>query len=393
MKLCGIVAEYDPFHNGHAYHIEKTRQAGATHVVAVMSGCFVQRGQPALLSKFQRARLAVLGGADLVVELPVQYAVGSAERFARGAVSVLRGMGCVDMLSFGSECGDIGLLCRAAEAVRGEETAALAKTLYEGGESWPAAMESAVRRLWGDGVGDVLTTANNTLGMAYLNALARPRCAIEPVTVRRAGAGHNAPDADGAFASASLVRELTAAGKDAGAYVPAATAQALQSAPKSGGLAALSPIILYKLRSMAREEFLALPDCADGLADRLFGAAAAATDAESLLNAAKTKRYTMARVRRAVICALLGISAADYFDPPYIRVLAMGPKGGEVLARIDKHRKLPLSHSLKVLAEEGGNSGRTALLEARATDIFNLSLDVPAPKGEDYTHKIYTKSE
>ncbi|MEA4912914.1 MAG: nucleotidyltransferase family protein [Oscillospiraceae bacterium] len=418
MNVCGIVAEYNPFHNGHQYQIEQIKKNGATHVVAVLSGSFVQRAEPAIVSKFERARLAVLGGADLVVELPVQYATASAERFAHAAVFLLRALGCVDTISFGSECGDLALLQRAADAIADADVVRLTREFCETGMPYPAAREKVVEKLYGEEVSAVLRSPNNLLGVEYLKALRLEKSRITPTTILREGAAHDKDETDGLFASAKFLREQVRAGADIINYVPFETKCALEKANAdgklSGGLEALAQAILFQLRTMTAEELRALPDCTDGLGDRLYTATQQYGELPAVLEAAKTKRYTMSRVRRAALCALLGIRPADYFDPPYIRLLAIGRYGEELLARIGKTKKLPMSASLLSLLRDGqrlqragkGNESdmtreveeivrdgremeRCARLEAHATDIFNLSLEKPAVRGRDFSTPLY----
>ncbi len=417
MKVCGIVAEYNPFHNGHLYHIEETKRRGATHVVAVMSGNFVQRAEPAIISKFERARLAALGGVDLVVELPVQYAAGSSERFARGAVALLDALGCVESMSFGSECGDMALLQKGADAALDPDVIELTRGFYETGMSYPAARERVAKKLYGKAVGEVLRRPNNILGVEYLKALRELGSPIEPVTFRREGADHDGEEVNGLFASAKFLREEVRSGADVINYVPFETKLALERAlaqgKLSGGLDALSQAVLFRLRTMTDAELRALPDCGDGLGDRLYKATRSYSDLNEILAAAKTKRYTMSRVRRAVISALLGVEGGDYFPPPYIRLLAVGRGGKELLGTIGKTRRLPMSESLRTLMREGErlqraarktkepteesrtmlrdgeNMVRCAKLEAHATDIYNLSLVKPAARGRDFTAPLF----
>lgn len=393
MKVCGIVAEYNPFHNGHRFHIEETRRAGATHIVAVMSGNFVQRAEPAVISKFDRARLAILGGADLVIELPVQYAVSSSERFARGAVALLEALGCVDEISFGSEAGNIASLRAAAKAVSDKDVIELTRQFYETGMSYPAARENVVEKLYGKDISEVLRTSNNILGVEYIKALDELKSKIEPITFRREGASHDSDESEGGFASARMLREEVRRGADIINYVPFETKLAMETAASegklSGGLDALSQAILFSLRTMSREELSELPDCGDGLGSRIYNAAAESGDMGEIFDIAKTKRYTMSRVRRAAIYALLGIDASYFFSPPYIRIMAIGRNAQELLNRIGKTHTLPMSVSLKELSKQCENAFKTAKLEAHATDIFNLSLYKPASRGRDYTVPVF----
>ena len=391
MRVAGIVAEYNPLHNGHLLHLERTRALGATHIVCVLSGDFVQRAEPAALDKFTRARLAAACGADLVIELPVQYAAGSGERFAEGAVSILDGLGCVDLLSFGSECGAAQRLRAAARAVLNPQVAAQTKALYETGISYPAARERAVRAFCGGEIAALLREPNNILGIEYCKALDRLGSGIEPVSVLREGAAHDGAVPDGATASASFLRAHL--GQNISNYVPPQVGEALREARKNGSLSdgwpALERILLFRLRGMEAADFAALPGCADGLGDRLRRAAERAQDAETLFALAKTKRYTMSRVRRAALAALLGIRAAHYAaQPPYARVLAIGAQGGALLHRIKQTARLPVSHSLAKLEALGGACGETARLCAAAHDIFGLSCGSIPPRGRDYTQKF-----
>ena len=397
MKVCGIVAEYNPFHNGHRFHIEQTRRAGATHIVAVMSGNFVQRAEPAIISKFERARLAILGGADLVIELPVQYSISSSERFANGAVALLEALGCVDEISFGSEVGNIASLRAAADAVCDKDVIALTRQFYETGLSYPAARETVVEKLYGEEISAILRTSNNILGVEYIKALRERDSKIEPITFRREGAAHDSDKAEGAFASARMLRDEIIHGEDIINYVPFETKLALEKAysegKQSGGLEALSQAILFSIRTLNRDELSLLPDCADGLGSRIYNAAAESGDLEEIFNIAKTKRYTMSRVKRAALYALLGIDASYFFEPPYIRILAIGRNAQELLNRAGKTRTLPMSGSIKELSKTSENALKTAKLEAHATDIYNLSLVKPASRGRDYTVPIFKEGD
>ena len=187
--VAGIVAEYNPFHNGHAHLIEAARAAGATHIVAVMSGSFVQRGGPACAPKTVRANAAVACGADLVLELPLPYAMATAERFAAGAVGILGGLGCVDVLAFGSECGDIDLLAKAAGAVLAPYCGEYTKNLLDTGVTYARARQKAVEELYGPEVAEVLSSPNNTLAVEYLKQISLQELRIAPFTIPRAGAG------------------------------------------------------------------------------------------------------------------------------------------------------------------------------------------------------------
>ena len=206
MKTAGIIAEYNPFHNGHSYHIAKTRElCGVTHIVAVMSGNFVQRGEPAFINKWARARAAINSGVDLVLELPTPWAMSSAEKFAAGSVSILDQLGCIDYLSFGSESGNLEGMELAANALSTPEFSLRLKAYLEKGYSFPRAREAAVFDAFGDRSSFALKTPNDTLGVEYLKALQNKN--IKPIIIKRIGTHHDSESVCEEYASASMLRK------------------------------------------------------------------------------------------------------------------------------------------------------------------------------------------
>ena len=204
MATAGIIAEYNPFHSGHRHHLSETRRRAGDGVVCVMSGNWVQRGEPALVSKWVRARMALEGGADLVLELPTPWAMSSAERFGRGGVEVLTAAGVVDVLSFGSEDGRLEPLQRAAECLDSAEYRQALGGFLREGITFAAARQKAAEALGVDGA--CLQGANNNLGVEYLRAIRAMGSSLRPMTVPRKGAGHRAEEEEGGMASASLIR-------------------------------------------------------------------------------------------------------------------------------------------------------------------------------------------
>ncbi len=402
MYTAGIIAEYNPLHNGHLHHIAETRRAGATHIVAVLSGNFVQRAEPACMDKFTRARLACAAGADLVVELPLVWATGVSERFALGGVRLLGAMGCVDALSFGSECADIGALRMAARAVEDPRTVERTARLCEAGLAYPAARARAVRELFGQQAAAPLGRPNDLLAVDYLKAIDRTGCALRPLVIPRAGTAHDAQQPCGGFASAGCLRaRLRASGKAEDAalaavapYLPPYTLDALRCALAagrlSGGLEALEQLILYALRTTGADALERVPGCAAGLGRRLFAAAGESAGLDELFARAKTRRYTMSRVRRAALHAVLGVREPVYAnDPPYLRILAIGAGGAALLRQIKRRGTLPVSHSLARLEARGGACARTAQLEAAAGELYAMSLPNPPPRGAEYTNRLF----
>ncbi|WP_173386019.1 nucleotidyltransferase family protein [Ruminococcus flavefaciens] len=397
MKVSGIICEYNPFHNGHLYHIRKTRENGATHIAAVMSGNFVQRGDTAIMDKLERARLAVRSGADLVIELPVQYSLASAENFASGAVHLLDSLGAVDELSFGSECGDTQKLLKAMETV---DLAALThadeiKSIMGKGYTYPRALNSVVNG-YDPEAAAVIAEPNNTLAVEYLRALKRSGSAMEPFTVMREKAAHDGTEASDGFASASMLREMIENGESIDSFTTEEWAAAVRNAVKNGETASMSRlerVILYKLRTCSVEEIAQICDVGQGLEHRIYGARMAGS-LDELLFTVKTKRYTMARIRRIMLALLIGITKTDMEQlPPYGRILAFNERGREILARAKGSAVIPFGSSIAKLSQLGDTAERFAELEIRASDIYGLALDTVTSAQKDYRAKIMIDME
>ena len=392
MKISGIICEYNPFHNGHLYHIEQTRKHGATHIVAVMSGNFVQRGDVAVISKFERARTAVRCGADLVIELPVAYCLSAAEVYAKGAMYILKGLGCVDELSFGSECGDLQLLTEAVRATYACAKMPAMEDLMKRGNSYPKALQILIRQNYGDELGALFSYPNNVLAVEYLKAMIAVKLKIDPFTVRRE-TPHDGAVPEGHIASASLVRQLMEnESDDFDDLVPEVSSAALSACAATGMTARfenLERVLLYRLRTAAPDELSNLPEVGQGLENKILSARNE-TSLESMLLAMKSKRYPMARLRRILLDLLIGIRPADTeAPPPYGRILALSERGRDILTAA-KHAgtTLPYATSLAKLAELGGACRACAELEARATAVYGLAQRSISPADADYKAMI-----
>ncbi len=381
MKTVGIIAEYNPFHKGHEYQLRKAKElSGADFAVIVMSGDFVQRGEPALLDKYTRARMALLGGADLVLELPTAYATGSAETFARGAISVLEELGCVDTLCFGSESGEIGELLPYARLFEEEPPLyrELLKNYLKEGCTFPAARSRAaeeyrnsIERILPCCIDDadcrqgasVLDSPNNILGVEYLRALLHKNSKIKPLTLKRQAAGYHELTLDTNMASASGIRNAIAecledSGRDgmsldalACAQLPKPQADLLTEGMKNREVLFLndfSPQLSYRLLTASKEEMAAMQDVGEELAARMDKNRFSFTTVEGFADAIKTRQVTHTRVTRALCHILLGLSEAalqekrieDY--PVYLRALGFQKGAGELLARIKTDAASPL---------------------------------------------------
>ena len=396
MQVIGIVAEYNPFHTGHAYQIARTRQALEENcaVVAVMSGNWVQGGRPAVLDKWTRARLALLGGVDLVLELPTVWAVSSAETFARGAVTILERSGVVDVLSFGSEYGDVEKLRRLAASLNTPEYEERLRRFVGEGMPFAAARQAAADSLLGEELSLLLSQPNNNLGVEYLRTLDSLNSKIRPMTVRREGAPHDSL-LDGAvrppYLSATQLRYFLERGEweEASSYLPKGGWEPLSEGWNGfPSLQRMERGILAKLRTITAEDWAKLPDsgAGEGLPPRLERAGKQCRSLEEFVALAKPKHWTQARMRRLLVWAYLGLTQTDRpGQPAYLRVLGFNTRGQEVLRQMKERSSLPIltkpAHA-RQLPEKGKQLFE---LEARCTDLYDLCLEtVPGP-GREWT--------
>ena len=392
MQVAGIIAEWNPLHRGHLLPLREARRRGATHIVAILSGNYVQRGEPALCPWPYRAAAALHSGVDLVLQLPLPYATATAEHFAGGAVASLAALGCVDMLVFGSECGDLPALQAVAAVLQSPALPTALAPHLAAGLPFAAARQAAVAQLLGSGPAALLSFPNNILAIEYLRALARLGSDIAPLTLPRQGAAHDSLCGEAGLPSASLLRQRYRDGEDITPWLPPAMARQLRRAGEQGAVPERDlwqRAMLARLRTMEEAELAALPDVTEGLEHRLYRAARAARSVEELLALAKAKRYSHARLRRILLAAMLGLprglSAAP---PPYLRVLGFTPRGAEILAAAKRERTLPLSASLAELSAVGEAAARFAALEARAGDLYHAFTPGVAPCGGEYTTPV-----
>ena len=400
LKVVGIVSEFNPFHNGHAHLIEQVRLAAGSEpvcIVAVMSGHFVQRGEPALMPKAQRVQAAVAGGVDLVLELPTPWSLSSAEAFATGGVSLLHALCCVDTLAFGSECGEIERLTRAADLMETPRFSELLRYHLDGGISFPEAQEKALYEIGGERASELLRTPNNVLGLEYIKAIRRLGSTMRPFTVRRLGAEHDDLRPFGDVASAAYLRTLIRENHLVNAlpFMPTVCREAVSAAVGAGLCPAdsnkLESAILYRLRQMTQDDFAALPAMSEGLQNRLYAAAQKAGSVEEFLTLCKTRRYPLTRLQRALWCAFLGVTAEDAAGtPPYLRPLGVTDRGMEVLrAAKSAGCTLPIFSRVsqaELLPEQGK---RIWQIECRAADLYALALPTPPPCGVEHTTAIF----
>ena len=332
MKIVGIICEYNPLHLGHKKQIDTIRSlCDDAAVVCLMSGNFVQRGAPAIIDKSIRARAAMAAGADLVLELPTEYALSSAEGFADGGVAVLGQFS--DYLCFGAETADRDALLDTARALLSEEYPPRLRAALESGKSFPAARQQALEEMGLDAA--LLTSPNNILAVEYCKAILARNCRMEPMPIHRGGDYHDtAPDDENP--SATALRRLMLSGADWSRWIPAEAHSLFGSVPLHT-LQAGERAILAKLRTMTDAEFEALPYGSEGLWRKFMHACRSCATVEEIIAATKSKRYTRTRLDRMMMCAFLELTAEDLRSPaPYTRVLAFNDRGRTVLKEAKK---------------------------------------------------------
>ncbi|MDR1116783.1 MAG: nucleotidyltransferase family protein [Oscillospiraceae bacterium] len=398
MNVIGVIAEYNPFHMGHLYHIAQTKKLVGedSPVIAVMSGNYVQRGDFAVFNKWTRAEAAVrtLGGADLVIELQAPHSCASAERFASMGVRLLDACGVVTHLSFGSEAGKTDDLQTVAAYLEGEKFNSRIAEELKSGISYAAARQQLCSADLGR-VAETLSTPNNTLGIEYLRACIRQGSKLIPVTVERRGAEHDSNFAVGDVASASNIRRMIFSGQAYSAmkYLPEQSIEiAIRDISRGTGPVSLeqnSASILSYLRRLTPEDYAKLPDVSEGLHMRLYTEVRKSrTVAEAAANV-KTKRYAMSRIRRILLAAYLSItSEVQGLEPQYLRVLALNNRGRELLRQMKGKSLLPVVTKPTEINGLSGEAKRLFDIEALCTDLYTVSYPSPELRvaGSDFIY-------
>ena len=405
-KVIGIIAEYNPFHNGHLYHLQKSLQlTHSSYSVAVISGNFTQRGSTSLVDKWAKTEIAIKNGIDLVLELPLLYSISSAENFAEGAIKILDSLKVVDYISFGSESGDISTLNMIADILYKEPKAyknILSHELSKG-LSFPKARENALLMYLNDirRFSNVLSSPNNILGIEYLKALKKLKSPIIPVTIERYNAGYHDTTYNGNVASATAIRNIV---KNNGwdilrKVVPENTFSILLENIKVGhvvpDLSTFEKQIIYNLRKMSLQEIAELPDVSEGLENAIKNAANSCNSVVEFLNIIKSKRYTNTRLQRILLYALLGITKKDIVLSkkaiPYIRVLGFNNKGKYLISEVARaNPKLEIITSVKKYMDTSNNKNSRYMLEKDiwATNVYTIGYEYDSWNNLDYTHKL-----
>ena len=409
-SVIGIIGEYNPFHNGHKFHLEESKKiAHADYSIAVISGNFVQRGNVSIIDKWSKTEMALNNGIDLVIELPTIYSVSSAENFAYGAIKTLNSLNVVDFLAFGSETGDIDTLNLFADIFTKQpsEFVSLLNHELQKGISFPKARENAALMYLNDirKYSNVLSSPNNILGIEYLKALKKTRSNIRPLTIKRQNVEYKDISVKNNFASATSIREMLIKNKLSKLpYVmPKETYKIFYDNFQKGhiikDLSSFEKEIIFSLRKMTLDEIANIPDVSEGLEHNIKKTANSCNTLEEFMNIIKTKRYTNTRIQRILLYSLLGITKKDMKDSakniPYIRVLGFNDKGKELLSVISNSNKnIDIVTSVKKYIDNGNPSKyskRMLDIDINATNIYTLEYAKDSWANLDYTHNLIIK--
>ena len=408
-KVLGIIAEYNPFHNGHLYHLEESKKiTGSKYVVAVISGNFTQRGDTSIVDKWTKTKMALDNGCDLVIELPLIYSISSAENFAAGGVKILNSLKVVDYISFGAETSDVNVLDKIANILYEEpkEYKSILTSQLNKGMSFPKARQNALMMYLNDirDYAETLSAPNNILGIEYIKSLKKLKSKIVPVPIERYETGYNDLSYTSDIASASAIRNIVKNGgfQPLKSLIPKTNFQLLTNQIKLGqnvnDLSVFEKQIIYNLRVMSTSEIANLPDVSEGLEYALKKAANISNNLDDLIENIKSKRYTLTRIRRILLYSLLKLTKKDMEISkkvnPYIRVLGFNNKGKYLLSEaIKQNPRLEVITSVKKFLDSSFNKNLINMLEKDilATNIYTIGYKNNSISNLDYTNKIIIK--
>lgn len=401
-KVLGIIAEYNPFHNGHLYHLENSKaKSEADYVVAVITGNFTQRGDTSIVNKWDKAKMALSSGADLVIELPTIYSLSSAENFAEGGIKILNALGIVDTISFGMETDDISDINSISDVLylESKEYKEILKKELDSGISYPLARQKAVVKYLNDNkYEDILNGQNNILAIEYLKALKKIKSKIIPMGIKREKIFYNSKKIVDEYASSTGIRQLLKRRRieDIARVVPKSTFNILIENIKNGtyimDLSVFSKEIIYKLRCMSKEQIMSLPEVTEGLENLIKDSVSKTNNIIELINLIKSKRYTQTRIQRILVYALLGITKEDIEmskkTVPYVRILGFNDKGKSLLSKINS--KATVITSVKKFEDTSKKLRYKRMLEIDklATDIYTLGYNKNSTSNLDYTQEM-----
>lgn len=407
-RVLGVIAEYNPFHNGHVHHLQKSiEQTESDYVISIVSGNFVQRGNTSVINKWKKAEMALKSGVDLVIELPTLYSISSAENFAFGAIKILDSTKIVKSISFGTETNDMAALNNIANllAVESKEYQNILHEELKKGVSYPKAREIAILKILNDDIryGNILSSPNNILAVEYLKAIKKLKSTMKPFSVKREKVYYNDNSLVDDFASATAIRRMLALGEhgDIRKVVPRHCYDILMEEIEKQNIvldiSLFEKEIIYNLRNMSIKDIKNIPDVSEGLEYTIKNAVNSCNNLKDLINIIKSKRYTGTRIQRILLCSLLGITKKHMEEAkkirPYVRILGMNEKGKVLLSKMTKaNPKLEIITSVKKFTENNKNKYMKDMLDIdiKATDIYTLAYGQNSLAGLDYTNKIIT---
>lgn len=406
-KVLGIIAEYNPFHNGHLLHLTKSKEeTGAKYSICIMSGNFVQRGNTSIVNKWVKTEMALKSGIDLVLELPTVYSISSAENFAEGAIKLLNSLKIVDTISFGSENSDIDILNRIS-GILYEEPKQYVEFLNEElkkGLSFPKARENAILLYLNDKkYSNILNQPNNTLAIEYLKALKKYKSHIMPISIKREKAFYNSNCIVDEYASATAIRNMIVNTQfnDIRKVMPRLAYDLLMQGIENNqyviDISKFEKEILYSIRRLSTADLKNFPEVNEGLENSIKNAANSCNTLAELINIIKSKRYTQTRIQRILLYILLNITKKDMYisrkTVPYARILGYSQKGKELISEIyNANPKITLITSVKNFFDSSNNKTYKYMLskDILATNIYTLAYENDSVANLDYTKRIVT---
>lgn len=406
-KVLGIIAEYNPFHNGHLLHLTKSKEeTGAEYSICIMSGNFVQRGNTSIVNKWVKTEMALNSGIDLVLELPTVYSISSAENFAEGAIKLLNSLKIVDTVSFGSENSDIDILNRIS-GILYEEPKQYVEFLNEElkkGLSFPKARENAILLYLNDQkYSNILNQPNNTLAIEYLKALKKYKSHIMPIAIKREKAFYNSNCIVDEYASATAIRNMIVNNQfnDIRKVMPRLAYDLLMQEIENNqyviDISKFEKEILYSIRRLSTADLKKFPEVNEGLENAIKNAANSCNTLAELINIIKSKRYTQTRIQRILLYILLNITKKDMYisrkTVPYTRILGYSPKGKELISEIyNANPKITLITSVKNFFDSSNNKTYKHMLskDILATNIYTLAYKNNSVANLDYIKRIVT---
>ena len=406
--VLGIIAEYNPFHNGHLYHLLKSKEITKDdYTIAIIGGNFTQRGESSIVDKWTKAEMALAGGIDLVIELPTLYSVSSAENFADGAIKILNSLKIVDHISFGSECTELNKLNIIANILHDEpkEFKNILSSELSKGISFPKARENAILSYLNDfSYKNIMSEPNNILGIEYLKALKKYKSTIEPILIPRKTSGHLTTDYTGTISSSTAIRNMLLTGKTSNlkdALTPSSFTILKEEINKGHFVRDFScyeTIALYNLRFMTLDEIKSLPDVSEGLENLIKKAAFSCNSVSEFINIVCSKRYTKTRIRRILLYSILNITKKDIElskkAMPYVRILGFNDKGKNLVSQIKKKNPgLKVVTSVKKFVDSNNNKNLKIMMDNDiwATNVYTLGFQNDSWGNWDLVRKLVVK--